>query len=289
MNRKTGLDYFPFDIDFFQDEKIQFVSARFGIKGESIAVRLLCKIYRNGYFTEWNQDIGLLFAKSVGDGCQYSLANDVVHELLKRGFFDKGIFERFDILTSRGIQKRYLEASARRKNIVILADILLADTSCYENVSISNENVYILKENDSILKQSKGKESKEKEKEKESKVKKKVQYQLIADTYNATCISLPKVATLSDARKNAIRIILSKGYSIGDLQSAFEKAEKSSFLKGENNNGWKASFDWLIKDANIAKVLDGNYQDRTDGRKGEEKRDEFREMIEGGYFSDERR
>jgi hypothetical protein len=105
---KQGLDYFSFDVDFFQDEKIQFVSARFGMKGEIIVIRLLCRIYRQGYYINWNNDAALLFAKSVGDGCQHSFVNDVVYELLKRDFFDKAIFERFAVLTSNGIQKRYL-------------------------------------------------------------------------------------------------------------------------------------------------------------------------------------
>ena len=41
----------------------------------------------------------------------------------------------------------------------------------------------------------------------------------------------------------------------------FENAEASSFLKGEDG-GWKASFDWLIKEANMLKVLEGNYADK---------------------------
>ena len=47
-----------------------------------------------------------------------------------------------------------------------------------------------------------------------------------------------------------------------DFQKLFEMAEGSSFLKGQNNRNWSATFDWLIKDTNMAKVLDGNYQDK---------------------------
>lgn len=170
MNTKTGLDYFPFDIDFFQDEKIQFVSARFGVKGEAITIRLLCKIYRNGYYTKWDNDTALLFAKGVGDGCSDSCVNDVVHELVKRGFFDKSIFDRFGILTSRGIQKRFLEAGKRRKDIVVDENLMLVDVSDYQNVNIVNQFVDNKAENADILKQSKVKESKVNRKEKESKV-----------------------------------------------------------------------------------------------------------------------
>jgi hypothetical protein len=164
---KTGIDYFSFDVDFFQDEKVQFVSARFGMKGEIIIIRLLCKIYRNGYYTYWDDDTALLFAKGVGDGCQDSCVKDVVHELLKRGFFDKSIFERFCILTSRGLQRRYFEAVKRYKQVDIIRDFLLVDISKMENASITANNVNINNKNVSINSQKKRKEKKLKE----SKVK----------------------------------------------------------------------------------------------------------------------
>lgn len=114
---KQGLSYFPMDTDFFEDEKIQFVSARFGIKGDGIVLRLMCRIYRNGYFLKFDNDVALLFARSVGDIGLHGLVNDVVNELLKRGFFDDAIFKRFGLLTSKGIQRRYAKicTDAKRK------------------------------------------------------------------------------------------------------------------------------------------------------------------------------
>ena len=93
-------------------------------------------------------------------------------------------------------------------------------------------------------------------------VNKKHSYQLIADMYNATCVTLPKCTTLSESRKKALRARLNH-YGIDDFQRLFEKANESSFLTGANNNNWTASFDWLIKDANMAKVLDGNYDNKA--------------------------
>ena len=66
---------------------------------------------------------------------------------------------------------------------------------------------------------------------------------------------------MSDSRKKAIKARL-RQYSIDDFKFLFEKAENSSFLKGANNRNWSATFDWLIKDSNMAKTLDGNYDDR---------------------------
>ena len=93
-------------------------------------------------------------------------------------------------------------------------------------------------------------------------VKDKTDYQLIADMYNATCVSFPRCTALSDSRKKAIKARLNK-YSYADFQRLFDMAEESDFLKGSNNRDWSANFDWLIKDANMAKVLDGNYSNRA--------------------------
>ena len=78
--------------------------------------------------------------------------------------------------------------------------------------------------------------------------------------YNDTCVSFPKCRSLSEARKKAIKARL-RIYSEDDMKRAFENMERSSFLKGKNNRNWCANFDWIMRDANMAKVLDGNYQD----------------------------
>lgn len=88
-----------------------------------------------------------------------------------------------------------------------------------------------------------------------------IDYQQIADMYNNTCVSFPRLTKMSDKRKKAIKARLRK-YTLEDFQKLFEMAEGSSFLKGQNNRNWSATFDWLITDANMAKVLDGNYSDR---------------------------
>ena len=56
-------------------------------------------------------------------------------------------------------------------------------------------------------------------------------------------------------------------YTLDDFRTVFEKAEASSFLKGGNDRNWTATFDWLLKDSNMAKVLDGNYDNRQSGKR----------------------
>ena len=85
----------------------------------------------------------------------------------------------------------------------------------------------------------------------------------VADMFNEICVSFSKCTVLSDKRKKAISARMNTGLSIDDFKRLFEMAEASSFLKGKNSKNWKANFDWLIADGNMAKVLDGNYVDRT--------------------------
>jgi len=86
----------------------------------------------------------------------------------------------------------------------------------------------------------------------------RIDYDGILNMFHNTCKSLSKVSKLTDSRKKKIKTRL-VNYDINDLQNAFIKIEKSDFLSGRSGT-WKASFDWIFKnDENIAKVLEGNY------------------------------
>jgi hypothetical protein len=89
-------------------------------------------------------------------------------------------------------------------------------------------------------------------------------YIYIKDIYNEICVSFPRLTVLSEKRKREIKARL-KTYSIEQIKEVFIKAEKSDFLKGQNARNWRANFDWLINDSNMAKVLDGNYDNRKLG------------------------
>lgn len=95
-----------------------------------------------------------------------------------------------------------------------------------------------------------------------------VPYDSIKSMYNEICVSFPRCTSLSDARKKTIKARITSGYTLEDFKTLFTKAEASSFLKGKNDRNWSATFDWLIKDTNMAKVLDGNYDDKGGGKHG---------------------
>lgn len=86
-------------------------------------------------------------------------------------------------------------------------------------------------------------------------------YKDIVNCFNDTCVSFPKVKKLSNSRKKAIRARLNT-YSVDEIKKVFELAEQSDFLKGKNDRNWTATFDWMMKDSNMAKILDGNYKNK---------------------------
>lgn len=153
-SHKVGLDYFSFDVDFFNDDKLEFVSAKYGNIGELIVIKLLCRIYKNGYYSKWGKDESLIFAKRAGDSITQDLTDEVISELLHRDFFCNDKFEQHSILTSNGIQRRFLEATKRRKSVDVAREYIIADTTDF--------NVNIIALNVDIKKQSKVKESKPK-------------------------------------------------------------------------------------------------------------------------------
>lgn len=85
----------------------------------------------------------------------------------------------------------------------------------------------------------------------------------IVNLFNSLCPSYSTIKVISNSIKEEIRNTL-KEFTEANIQAAFEKAEKSSFLKGENKRKWTASFDWLIKAENIAKILNGNFDNKKE-------------------------
>ena len=111
---KEGIDYFS--LDCYMDDKIKMIQAEFGLKGFAIVVKLWQMIYReHGYYCEWDNDRELLFKSEEGLESGSNLVKQVIDACIKRDIFSKELFEKYHILTSRGVQKRYLAVTAKRK------------------------------------------------------------------------------------------------------------------------------------------------------------------------------
>lgn len=163
----NGINYFPLNVHL--DDKFELIEAEFGLKGFAIVVKLFQKIYgQQGYYCEWTEDVALLFGKNVGLGGD--AVSEIVRAAIKRGIFDSELYDKYQILTSRGIQERYFEAVSRRKEVEVRKEYLLIKVDqIYKNVRILNENVNISSRNVNISEQKKVEESKVKEKKVEER------------------------------------------------------------------------------------------------------------------------
>lgn len=109
---KSGVDYFTLDCHF--EDNVKLVEAEFGIKGFGVIIKLWQKIYSDkGYYTKWSRPVALLFAQSCGVGI--SVVEEVVKASLREGVFNQKLYDKYGILTSAGIQKRYAEATRKRE------------------------------------------------------------------------------------------------------------------------------------------------------------------------------
>ena len=152
---KEGLDYFPFDVDFFSDEKIGSISGEFGIKGEITAIKLLCAIYRNGYFILWNDALKMSLLRGL-PGISLELLEQIVTRLVRWGFFEQTLFSTVSVLTSKGIQERYFKDIKRRKDSSNYPYLLVNVDNNKVNVSNNDINV-----NTNPIKERKGNKNRE--------------------------------------------------------------------------------------------------------------------------------
>jgi len=158
---KQGIDYFPIDVGFLKDVKIRKIKLACGTSSPAILIALLSNIYcDNGYYIEWDDDMPFLIADEVG--VSEGAVSETVIKAVQVGLFDKNIFERFRVLTSKGIQKRFVKAVERRNTIEIAIEYLLLEEKDI-NDNINLVNVYINSVNADRSTQSKVKESKIKE------------------------------------------------------------------------------------------------------------------------------
>ena len=156
---KQGLEYFPLDVDFFQDLKIRKIIRVYGDSATSILICILCMIYKdNGYYIKWDEDTAFIISEILNsDEEKISL---VVSKAIEIDFFNKEVFLKFSILTSRAIQKRFQliikNSKLKRSKIEDNLNLLGVNT---EEMGKSSEETPITSEEST---QSKVKESKEK-------------------------------------------------------------------------------------------------------------------------------
>ena len=110
-----GINYFPIGVNFMEENAMEVIEAKYGIKGSAIVLKLLCKIYKEGYFIRWDEEQCLIFANKAGREVQAEEVQGIIEILFIKGILDRNSYRENGILTSENIQKVWLEATKRRK------------------------------------------------------------------------------------------------------------------------------------------------------------------------------
>lgn len=272
---KKGLSYFPMDIDIFQDIKVRKLIKYQGGKAFSVYAYLLCNIYKDGYYMRWDNELPFIVSEITGYDEAY--IHEVIKSCLNIGLFSKPLFEKEKVLTSKGIQERFMLVMKSSNRVSEISELNLVSS---EEIQVSSEETMVNSGKLPISSES-GTQKKRKEKEiKENHSEDKSSCHLIGDEhasiprinyveivaeYHKICIRLPKVQILTERRKGFINARLNE-HGRDKIFSMFQKANESDFLAGQNGE-WMADFDWLMRPNNFVKVLEGKYSNtKNDGK-----------------------
>lgn len=110
-----GLSYFSVDVNFFESEKMLVIVNDFGFEAVAMTLKLYSQIYKSGFFIKWNDKISKILSASIHSSFGAKELQKLVLALVEEEVFDKTLFEKYQILTSREIQLNYFSVTAKRK------------------------------------------------------------------------------------------------------------------------------------------------------------------------------
>lgn len=120
---KMGLDYFPFDVGFFEDKKIRALKGKYGSNGVLSYIYVLCRIYEDkGYYVELDEDFILCMSDDLNITEESTM--QILKYLLSRSLLceikDSTLAKSVTIITAKSIQRRYQEAKKGLKRDVFV-------------------------------------------------------------------------------------------------------------------------------------------------------------------------
>ncbi len=237
---KRGFDYFPLDTDIFNDLKIRKLIKRKGSEAVAMYTYILSIIYRDGYYTHWDEDLAFVTAEQLG--ITETQITNILDCCLEMGLFSKRLFETEKILTSAGIQKRYLKICTLCKRTHTVDE--------YSLITPSGESPKKTRANS----EGKPKEDAQQERLKEEWCAKTLD--LFNHYVSQEGCAIRPVKVLTDNRRKAIAELFAK-YSVDQVKDGFRLASINNFLNGRTKTRTKpADFDWIIQPDKFIKILE---------------------------------
>lgn len=237
---KQGVDYFPLDVHI--DNKLKFIKIKYGVEGYGMIICLLQHIYSLSYWCSCTDDDVLLLSDELK--VDYDKLKNVIAEAVKRDFFNKELYEKHSILTSRGIQKRYQEIVKRRKEVEVIEEYLVIDNIFGVNVNINGVNANTMQTQckHDVSKSTQSKVNRKETKEKDTKEDDNIKD--IVDFLNLSASTNFKNKT--EKTKSLIKSRIKEGFTIEEIKQVITiktkewlNTEHSKYLRPETLFGNK--------------------------------------------------
>ena len=139
--QKKGVPHFPLSVDFFSQDLVCALRSEFGLKGEITLVKMLCQVFRHGYYLKWNTSTRMHLLGQL-PGVNSELLSQIVQRLVKWGYFDRELFREHKVLTNTGIQQQYFSLTRRRQQPRNIPYLLVSVDNIGVSVDINGVSVY---------------------------------------------------------------------------------------------------------------------------------------------------
>lgn len=139
---KESLDFSSWDVSILDnDEKLDMLIDSQGIGAFTIYFYLCQKAYgTKGYYLEWSYSRCATIARKLGKGASADYIKNVVDKCFQCCLFDKKLFELHGILTSKGIQRRFVTVAKERTSPKINAKYWLLDDEESAGLHLCTQN-----------------------------------------------------------------------------------------------------------------------------------------------------
>lgn len=231
---KKGLDYFPLDTDIFENDKLFDVQNDYGPLGEVIYIRLLCLVYRNGYYYQFESldKLAAMMIRSIGNrwAKDKKTVKEVILYLAKINLFSSELMRR-NVITSRSIQERYQLAVERRQSKIEEYNLLEKNNfhegllSAPKNAESAAKSLVSVTETPDNVSDNATKESKEKK----SKVKESKGEETAAPSAPPTRCGRNQCASLTEESYRQ----LVYDYGEKNVETYLERADEWAFNKNK--------------------------------------------------------
>ena len=234
---KSGVGYFPLDVVL--EDEVELIESEHNIIGFAVLIKLYQKIYASDYWVKWDKKSLIVFSKRIN--VDHNQVNVIINSCFEWGLFDEKLFKKYQILTSKGIQKRFFEIVKRRKNIEVMEDYLLIDPLVYVDINSIN----VIKSTQSIVKES---------------IVKDINKELIHSIVDYLNQKLgTKFKPNSDKTKSCINARINEKYNLDDFKTVIDKkydqwinTDSAKYLRPETLFGTK--FDGYLNEVSIKQI-----------------------------------